>query len=217
MTTESSGRGRILIDLFTTLDGVAQAPGGPDEDPSGGFPFGGWQAPFADDVAGRHIMEGISRLDVLLLGRRTYDIFAAYWPNYGEGEDNPIAQKLNSVPKYVASRGTPTLSWEGSTQLGDDVLAEVDALRDRYREIHVIGSIDFAHTLINAQLFDELVLWVYPVVLGQGKKVFPDGVEPGRLRLVAPPEAGSAGAVTLRYAPAGAVSTGDMTQPGRGV
>jgi dihydrofolate reductase len=217
MTTGTSGRGRILIDLFTTLDGVAQAPGGPDEDPSGGFPFGGWQAPFADDVAGRHIMAGISRLDALLLGRRTYDIFAAYWPNYGEGEDNPIAQKLNSVPKYVASRGAPALTWAGSTQLAGDVLADVDALRDRYREIHVIGSIDFAHTLINAQLFDELVLWVYPIVLGQGKKVFPDGVAPGRMRLVAPPEAGSAGAVTLRYAPAGVPTTGDMTQPGRGV
>jgi dihydrofolate reductase len=217
MTTGSTGRGRILIDLFTTLDGVAQAPGGPDEDPSGGFPFGGWQAPFRDDVAGRHIMNGITRLDALLLGRRTYDIFAAYWPNYGEGEDNPIAQKFNRVPKYVASRGRPSLEWAGSTQLGSDVLAEVDALRDRHREIHVIGSVDFAHTLINAQLFDELVLWVYPIVLGQGKKVFPDGVEPGRLRLVAPAESGSAGAVSLRYAPDGTPTTGDMSQPDRGV
>jgi dihydrofolate reductase len=217
MTTENAGRGRIFIDIFATLDGVAQAPGGPAEDPSGGFPFGGWQAPYADEAIGGEIMAGISRLDALVLGRRTYDIWADYWPNYGEGEDNPIAQKFNSVPKYVASRGTPTLGWAGTTQLGPDVVAEVDALRDRHREIHVIGSIDLAHTLIDAQLFDELVLWVYPVVLGQGKKVFPDGVAPGAFRLVSPAVTGDSGAVALRYAPAGAPTTGDMTQPDRGV
>ena len=215
--TDVAGRGRIFIDIFTTLDGVAQAPGGPEEDTSGGFPFGGWQAPFRDERIGSEIMAGISSLDALLLGRRTYDIFAAYWPNYGEGEDNPIAEKFNAVPKYVASRGTPTLEWEGTTLLGPDVLAAVDALRDTHREIHVIGSIDFAHTLIDAQLFDELVLWVYPIVLGQGKKVFPDGVAPGALRLSAPAVTGDSGAVSLRYAPAGKPTTGDMTLPGRGV
>lgn len=215
--TDGAGRGRIFIDIFTTLDGVAQAPGGPEEDTSGGFPFGGWQAPFRDERIGAEIMAGISSLDALLLGRRTYDIFAAYWPTYGEGEDNPIAQKFNAVPKYVASRGTPTLEWEGATLLGPDVLAAIDALRDTHREIHVIGSIDFAHTLIDAQLFDELVLWVYPIVLGQGKKVFPDGVAPGALRLSAPAVTGDSGAVSLRYAPAGKPTTGDMTLPGRGV
>ncbi|WP_442574172.1 dihydrofolate reductase family protein [Microbacterium sp. F51-2R] len=217
MTNESTGRGRIFIDLFTTLDGVAQAPGAPDEDTSGGFPFGGWQAPFRDEVIGREIMAGISRLDALLLGRRTYDIFAAYWPNYRGGEDNPIAEKFNAVPKYVASRGALEPEWAGTTPLGPDVLAEVDALRDRHREIHVIGSVDLAHTLIDAQLFDELVLWVYPIVLGQGKKVFPDGVAPTALRLIAPAVTGDSGAVSLRYAPAGKPTTGDMTQPGRGV
>lgn len=217
MTNDSAGRGRIFIDLFTTLDGVAQAPGGPDEDTSGGFAFGGWQAPFRDERIGAEIMAGISRLDALLLGRRTYDIFAAYWPNYGEGEDNPIAEKFNAVPKYVASRGALSADWSGTTLLGPDLLAEVDALRDRHREIHVIGSVDLAHTLIDAQLFDELVLWVYPVVLGQGKKVFPDGVAPTALRLVEPAVTGDSGAVSLRYAPAGKPTTGDMTQPDRRV
>ncbi|QIG39106.1 deaminase [Microbacterium sp. 4R-513] len=212
MTNETNGRGRIFIDLFTTLDGVAQAPGGPDEDTSGGFPFGGWQAPFRDEVIGREIMAGISNMDALLLGRRTYDIFAAYWPNYRDGEDNPIAEKLNAVSKYVASRDELSTDWAGTTQLGDDVLAEVDALRDRHREIHVIGSVDLAHTLIDAQVFDELVLWVYPVVLGQGKKVFPDGVAPTALRLVAPAVTGDSGAVSLRYAPAGKPTTGDLTR-----
>ena len=211
MTNQSTGRGRIFIDLFTTLDGVAQAPGGPEEDTSGGFPFGGWQAPFRDEAIGREIMAGISRLDALLLGRRTYDIFAAYWPTHGEGEDSPIAEKFNAVPKYVASRHALSAEWSGTTQLGADVLTEVDALRDRHREIHVIGSVDLAHTLIDAQLFDELVLWVYPVVLGQGKKVFPDGVAPAALRLVAPAFTGDSGAVSLRYAPAGKPTTGDLT------
>jgi len=216
-SVDGTGRGRIFIDIFTTLDGVAQAPGGPEEDTSGGFPFGGWQAPFRDEKIGAEIMAGISRLDALLLGRRTYDIFASYWPNYGEGEDHPIAQKFNSVPKYVASRGAPRIEWEGATQLGTDVLAAVDALRDTHREIHVIGSIDFAHTLIDAQLFDELVLWVYPIVLGQGKKVFPDGVAPAALTLLEPAVTGDSGAVSLRYGPAGTPTTGDMTLPGRGV
>jgi dihydrofolate reductase len=211
MTNDTTGRGRILIDLFTTLDGVAQAPGGPEEDTSGGFPFGGWQAPFRDEKIGAEIMAGISSLDALLLGRRTYDIFAAYWGGYGEGEARAIADKFNAVPKYVVSRDRFSPQWTGTTQLGTDVLAEVDALRDRHRETHVIGSVDFAHTLIDAQLFDELVLWVYPVVLGQGKKVFPDGVAPTALRLVTPAVTGDSGAVSLRYAPAGRPTTGDMT------
>ena len=102
--------GRLHIDLFVTLDGVAQAPGGPDEDPSGGFPFGGWQAPLMDDVVGREVMAGIAAMDALLLGRRTYDIFAGYWPHH----DDEIGRQLNAVPKYVASRGTPDLGWSGS-------------------------------------------------------------------------------------------------------
>jgi dihydrofolate reductase len=213
---DPQGRGRILIDLFTTLDGVAQAPGAPGEDPSGGFRFGGWQAPVSDDLVGREVMAGIESLDALLLGRRTYDIFAAYWPRY-EGEDSPIARIFNRVPKYVASRGTPVLDWAGSSQLGPDILTEVDALRDRHREIHVIGSVDFAHSLLAAQLFDELVLWMFPVVLGEGKKVFPDGAVPANLRLTAPPVASGTGAVLLHYAPAGEPRTGDMSQAGRGV
>jgi dihydrofolate reductase len=203
-------RGRILIDLFTTLDGVAQAPGGRQEDPDGGFRFGGWQAPVSDDVVGREVMAELSTLDALLLGRRTYDIWAAYWPRYAGEKHNPIAQTFNRVPKYVASRGTPKLDWAGSNQLGPDTLAAADALRDRHREIHVIGSIDFAHTLIDARLFDELRLWVFPIVLGEGKKVFPAGTTPSTLRLVRDPVVAGTGAVLLRYAPAGEVQTANM-------
>ncbi|GAA1956330.1 dihydrofolate reductase family protein [Microbacterium deminutum] len=192
--------GRIFIDLFMTLDGVAQAPGAPDEDTSGGFPYGGWQAPVADELVGREVVAGIEQLDALVLGRRTYDIFAAYWPNH---TDNMIGKRFEAVPKYVASRGAPELGWAGTTQLGPDAAADVAALRERHESIHVIGSIDFVQTLLAAEAYDELVLWVYPIVLGQGKKVFPDGATPANLRLIAPPTAGSSGAVELHYAPAG--------------
>ena len=206
-------RGRIHIDLFTTLDGVAQAPGSPTEDPSGGFRFGGWQAPLPDDVIGAEVGAGIRSLDALVLGRRTYDIFAAYWPRHTGGA-SMIAHKFNAVPKYVASRGTPSLDWAGTSLLGArpgaDVVAAMDALRDRHREIHVIGSVDFARTLLDAGMFDELVLWVHPLVLGEGKRVFPEGASSTTLRLLAPALTGPSGTVQLRYGPAGPVEVGDM-------
>ncbi|WP_127473479.1 dihydrofolate reductase family protein [Microbacterium sulfonylureivorans] len=208
--------GRIQIDLFTTLDLVAQAPGGPEEDPSNGFPFGGWQAPLMDETVGRNIGEGISRLDALVLGRRTYDIFASYWPQHS-GPDNEIADVFNRVPKYVASRGTPPLDWAGTTQLGPDLAVAVAELRTRHENIHVIGSVDFVQTLLAERLFDELALWVYPIVLGQGKRVFPDGAVPANLELLAPPVVGTSGAVLLRYGPLpGVPATGDMGAPDRG-
>jgi dihydrofolate reductase len=206
--------GRIHIDLFTTLDGVAQAPGGPEEDPSGDFPYGGWQAPFEDPVIGETIMQGISELDALLLGRRTYDIFAAYWPTHS-GSDMPIADKFNQVPKYVASRGTPNLDWEGSSQLGMDLPLAIERLRKKHDSIHVIGSVNFARTLLKEQLFDVLTLWVYPVVLGRGKKVFPDGAAPANFELLEQPVVGPTGAVLLRYGPKpGEVETGDLGAEG---
>jgi len=207
--------GRISIDLFTTLDGVAQAPGGPEEDTSSGFPYGGWQAPLIDDTVGRVVGEGIEAMDALVLGRRTYDIFAAYWPQHTEGDaEGRIGRKFDQVPKYVASSGTPVLDWPGTTQLGADAVAEVAALRDRHEDIHVIGSVDFAHSLLAAGAYDVLALWVYPVVIGQGKKVFPDGAVPATLRLLAPPVVSKKGAVLLRYGPTGPLRTGDMTNPG---
>jgi dihydrofolate reductase len=201
--------GLIHIDLFTTLDGVAQAPGGPDEDREAGFPYGGWQAPLIDDVDGRTIGEGIAAMDALVLGRKTYDIFAAYWPNH-TGPAAEIARKFNEIPKYVASRRPRRLEWAGTSQLGSDAAADVAALRDRHQNIHVIGSVDFVQSLLAADAYDVLTLWVYPVVLGQGKKVFPDGAAPSTMRLLEPPLASAKGAVLLRYGPAGEVRTGDM-------
>ena len=209
--------GRIYIDLFTTLDGVAQAPGGPEEDTENGFPYGGWQAPLFDEAVGREVGAAISQLDALVLGRKTYDIFASYWPSHTTGEDGDIGQRFNRVPKYVASRGAPALEWEGTTQLGSDAAADVASLRERHESIHIIGSIDFVQTLLAAEAYDELVLWVYPIVLGQGKKVFPNGAAPANLKLLAPAVTGESGAVLLRYAPNGLPRTGDMSAPDRGV
>ena len=204
--------GRILIDLFTTLDGVAQAPGGPDEDNDGGFAFGGWQAPLLDEAAGEQVDEGIQEMDALLLGRRTYDIFAAYWPHHLDGPDASIARTFERIPKYVASRGTPDLSWRGSSLLGADLAAELAALRERHHSIHVIGSIDFARTLFAEGLYDQLNLWVHPIVVGPGKRLFTGDGPPAALELIAAEPATERGVVLLRYRPTGSrPATGDMS------
>jgi dihydrofolate reductase len=210
--------GLVHIELFATLDLVGQAPGGPEEDPDGGFPYGGWQAPLMDEVAGARIMAAYEDTDALLLGRRTYDIFAAYWPSAEGGEDNAIATLFNRIPKYVASRGTPDLSWAGSTQLGPDLPAAVREIRDRHEHIKVVGSLNLVQTLLRERLFDRLDLWVHPIVLGVGKKIFDDGAVPANLTLLEQPFAGPKGSVFLRYGLAeGTPGTGDMTAPDRGV
>lgn len=188
--------GLIHIDLFTTLDGVAQAPGGPEEDPEHDFKFGGWQAPLIDELVGDQVESGMTKMDALLLGRRTYDIFAGYWPAITEGF---IAEQMNRVPKYVASRQPRSLSWANSVQLGPETESEVRKIRDRHTNIHVIGSLDLVQTLIAHKLFDQLNLWVYPIVLGAGKKVFAHGAVPTSLRLIEPAITSPNGAVLLRY------------------
>jgi dihydrofolate reductase len=209
--------GLIQIELFTTLDLVGQAPGGPEEDPEG-FPFGGWQAPLMDEVAGAQVMAAYERTDALLLGRRTYDIFASYWPHAEGGEDNEIATLFNRIPKYVASRGTPDLSWAGSEQLGPDLAAAVREIRDRHEHVKVVGSLDLVQSLLREKLFDRLDLWVHPITLGVGKKVFDGGAVPTNLTLLEAPLAGPKGSVFLRYGLAeGTPATGDMTAPDRGV
>jgi len=210
--------GLIQIEMFATLDLVGQAPGGPDEDPEGGFPFGGWQAPLMDDVAGAQVLAAYEGTDALLLGRRTYDIFAAFWPHQEGGADDDIATLFNRIPKYVASRGTPDLSWAGSSQLGPDLNAAVREIRDRHQDVKVVGSLDLVQTLLREKLFDRLDLWVHPIVLGVGKKVFAAGAVPSNLTLLEPPTAGGKGTVYLRYGLAeGTPGTGDMAAPDRGV
>ncbi|MFB6634697.1 dihydrofolate reductase family protein [Streptomyces sp. NPDC090082] len=209
--------GLIEIEMFATADLVGQAPGGPDEDPAG-FPFGGWQAPLMDDVSGAQILAAYEGTDALLLGRRTYDIFAAYWPHHEGGEDDEIATLFNRIPKYVASRGSPDLSWAGSSQLGPDLADAVREVRDRHEHVKVVGSLDLVQTLLREKLFDRLDLWLHPLVLGVGKKVFDTGAVPSNLTLLEPPAAGPKGVVYLRYGLAeGTPATGDMSAPDRGV
>ncbi|RBY95868.1 deaminase [Blastococcus sp. TF02-8] len=203
--------GLIHIELFATLDLVGQAPGGPEEDPDG-FPFGGWQAPLMDEVAGEQVMAAYEDTDALLLGRRTYDIFASYWPH----QDDEIGRLFNRVPKYVASRGTPDLSWAGSSLLGADLPVAVREIRERHEHVKVVGSLDLVQTLLRDKLFDRLDLWVHPIVLGVGKKVFDGGAVPTNLTLLEPPTAGPKGTVLLRYGRGeGEPATGDMTAPDR--
>jgi dihydrofolate reductase len=215
--TQEHDMGLIHIEMFATLDLVGHAPGGPEEDPEG-FPFGGWQAPLIDEVEGEQIDASYQGTDALLLGRRTYDIFAGYWP-YQEGSQNSeIATLFNRVPKYVASRSRLDLKWAGSTQLGPDLPAAVREIRDRHEHIKVVGSLDLVQTLLREKLFDRLNLWLHPVVLGVGKKVFEEGAVPTNVTLLEPPAATPKGAVYLRYGLAdGTPRTGDMSAPDLGL
>lgn len=195
--------GILAVDLFITLDGVYQAPGGPEEDRSGGFEYGGWQAPYFDDESGAMIGAGIDRLDALLLGRTTYDIFAGYWPNQG---DDPIAVKFNSTPKFVASRTLTAPSWAGTTVVSE-LATEIPALKERFDEMHVIGSGALVRSLLEADLVDRLNLFLYPVAFGTGKRLFA-GAVPAAFRLAEPPVAFPKGAVSLVYDRAGVPVTG---------
>jgi dihydrofolate reductase len=175
--------GKLVVGTFLTLDGVMQAPGAPDEDREGGFEHGGWSAPHFDEGMGEVVSGWVGQADALLLGRKTYEIFAAHWPNVPA--EDPIAAKLNSVPKYVASRTLETADWENSTLLGNDVAGEVADLKQRIDgEIQVSGSSDLIQTLIEHDLVDEYRLSIFPVVLGSGKRLFGDGTIPSGLRLV---------------------------------
>jgi dihydrofolate reductase len=174
--------GKLIVTEFVTLDGVAQAPGEPDEDRDGGFAYGGWQAPLLDQESGNAMFEQAENMDALLLGRRTYEIFANYWPN--APEEIPFTGLLNRVPKYVASRTlSGPLAWQRSTLLDGDLADSIAAMKERHDEIHVIGSVDLAQSLLRLGLIDRLNLWLYPLLLGSGKHVFGDGTTPTALRL----------------------------------
>ena len=198
--------GIIAADLFLTLDGVYQAPGGRDEDRTDGFAFGGWQAPFGDDAAGASIMSSIERTDALLLGRRTYDIFAAYWPF--QALDNPVAAKFAAIPKYVVSRTLEHPSWADTTVLRD--AEAVGRLRNEFDEVHTWGSGELLRSLLAKGLLDRLNLWMYPIALGTGKRLFDTGTVPMTFRPAQPAHVSDAGIMTLVLEPAGDVKTGEV-------
>jgi len=175
--------GILTINTFLTLDGVMQSPGAPTEDPSHGFKHGGWLVPYADPDMGRHITEAFALIDALLLGRKTYEIFAAHWPRVTDPND-AVAGALNKMPKYVVSRTLETVEWHNSSLIKGDLVNEVAQLKRRHgREISVQGSSQLAQALIEHDLIDEYRLWFFPVVLGTGKRLFGPGTVPAALTL----------------------------------
>jgi dihydrofolate reductase len=196
--------GIIVANLFITLDGVYQGPGGREEDTEGGFAFGGWQAPVNDDEADADIEAEIDRIDALLLGRKTYDIFASYWPH----QSDKVGGTLNRVPKFVVSTTLTDPDWAGTTVLPDAESA--GRLRDQFDEVHMFGSGVLIRSLLAADVIDRLHLWLYPVTLGQGKRLFDGGTIPSSFRLAEPARTFPKGSVSLVYERAGDVETRDM-------
>jgi dihydrofolate reductase len=199
--------GKLTVQMFVTLDGVVQAPGGPEEDQEGRFPHGGWQFPFHDEGSGAVILQGIERMDALLLGRKTYDIFAGYWPEVPA--HNPFARKMNEVPKYVASRTLDTVDWNNARLIEGDLAEAVERIKADHSEALVIGSADLLQSLMAEGLVDRFVLFVFPVVLGSGKRLFPEGIDPTRFKLIES-RAFDSGAVLMTYESDGKPTYGTM-------
>jgi dihydrofolate reductase len=200
---------RIVVATFTSLDGVMQAPGGPTEDPTGGFSFGGWTAPHFDQALGGAMGEIFGRPFDLLLGRKTYDIFAAHFPYIADPHD-PIAGLFNKVTKYVGSRSRPQLKWQNSQLLGHDSEGALKQLKAADGpDLLVQGSSDFLQTLWQAGLVDEFAVLMFPVVLGKGKRLFGVGTTPGGLKLVKS-QSFPTGVIVANYRPDGAVKTGSF-------
>jgi dihydrofolate reductase len=198
---------KLIITTFLSLDGVMQAPGAPDEDRSGGFSHGGWMVPYADEDLGRLVTAWTGQASAFLLGRGTYDIFAAHWPLVTDPHDT-IARALNSLPKYVVSTTLKKADWHNTTVIRSDVDEAVRALkRDGTGELQVHGSPGLAQTLIANDLVDEYRLWVHPVVLGNGKRLFGPGAVPSALKLTGTTTT-STGVVVHTYERAGALRYG---------
>jgi dihydrofolate reductase len=191
---------RLIVSEFLTLDGVMQAPGSPTEDRSGGFDQGGWQLDYFDDIFANAMMEGFAATGGFLLGRLTYENFAAHWPN--QPADDPLAGTFNDLPKYVVSTSlTEPLAWQNSTLIQGDLPTRITALKQGTgKDIQVIGSGELVQTLIAHDLVDEYRLLIHPLLLGNGKRLFREGNEPVRLRLVDSKTSGK-GVLILTYVP----------------
>ncbi|HET8731128.1 MAG TPA: dihydrofolate reductase family protein [Moraxellaceae bacterium] len=201
---------KLIASTFVSLDGVMQAPGGPEEDPSGGFAFGGWTFPFWDESMDISASGFDGKDRELVLGRKTYEIFEAYWPY--QAPDNPIAMALNAARKHVASRTLTQLQWQHSELLGEDLVGAISALKAQPgHDLQIIGSGNLIQSLQAASLIDEFNVWTFPVVLGRGKRLFEVGAKPGALRLVTT-KASASGVVMSTYVPAGPVPPGSFVQ-----
>jgi dihydrofolate reductase len=200
---------RLTLHTFLTLDGVMQAPGAPEEDTEGDFAYGGWSFHYSDQDFGSAMAGWFAHASAFLLGRRTYQIFSHYWPKVTDPQD-PIAGKLNALPKYVASTSLGSVGWHNSHLLGGDVVAEVEELKQQAGdELQVHGSGVLAQTLIEHDLVDEYRLLYFPVHLGSGKKLFRDGARPAALRLTGTKPT-STGVIITTYEPAGPVQPGSF-------
>ena len=209
---------KLVTAAFVSLDGVMQAPGGPEEDPSDDFAYGGWEAPYSDAVVGKGTAENFGRPFDLVLGRKTYDGWAAYWPHVDiDPAASPfsaamaeIATSFDQATKYVASRSRPALPWQNSQWLGPDAAAAVRALKQGDGpDLLTQGSSDLLQTLLAADLVDELRLLIYPLTLGKGKRLFGGGARPGALRLTRSVTSPS-GILLVTYERAGDVRTGSI-------
>ena len=200
---------KIIVATFTSIDGIMQAPGGPQEDPTNGFTLGGWTAPYFDEALGASLGEIFGRPFDLLLGRKTYDIFAAHWP-YVTDPNEPIAAVFNQVTKYVASRSNPKLTWQNSQLLGEDSVASLKKLKgEDGPDLLVQGSSDLLQTLWKNSLVDEFTVLIFPVVLGKGKRLFGDGAIPAGLKRIKS-QSYPTGVVVVNYEFNGEVKTGDF-------
>ena len=200
---------KVIVGAFVSLDGVMQAPGGPQEDPTGGFKYGGWVAPLADDVFGEEVDRMFGQPFDLLLGRKTYEIFAGFWPFAEGGPSDSIARAFNSATKYVATRKGVDLTWKGSVALRNGASDVRKLKQDDGPTLITQGSTDLIRTLLAEGLVDEINLFTFPVLLGGGKKLFNDGASAAAFRL-ATSRVAPAGVVIARDVRSGAVQTGDF-------
>ena len=198
----------LIVLSFITLDGVMQAPGGPEEDPTGGFKYGGWTVGYWDDFLGGVMGEQMAKPFDLLLGRKTYEIFAAYWP-YAKSDD-PTASKLNRAKKYVASKSLKKLDWSNSMLVEGDTVQEIIKLKEQKGpELQVHGSGNLIQTLLKHDLIDEFRLKIFPITLGTGKRLFGEGTIPAGLQLV-DSRTSTTGVIVATYKRAGVVKTGSF-------
>jgi dihydrofolate reductase len=198
---------KLITTTFITLDGVMQAPGGPEEDPADSFTYGGWSVNYWDDMMGQFMDESMAKPFELLLGRKTYEIFAAYWPY---AKDEPGADLLNNAKKYVASRTLNKVDWENSTLIKGDVVQEIRKLKGQDEpDLLVHGSSNLIQTLLKHNLIDELRLWIFPVVIGNGKRLFDQGTIPSDLKLTGC-KTSSTGVILATYERSGDIKTGSF-------
>jgi dihydrofolate reductase len=207
---------KVIASAFVSLDGVMQAPGGPDEDPTGGFKYGGWTAPYFDETLGQVMSEAFAKPFELLLGRKTYEIFAAHWPYQEGGEDDFIAKLFNKTKKYVATSSTAPLSWHNSVAIPNPTAAIARLKENDGPDLLIQGSSVLTHTLLKQNLIDRISLLVFPVILGSGKRFFSDSASATALKLE-DSKTSSSGVTVVTYVPDGAVKTGSfaMQEPSK--